>query len=358
MVLFVSQARLRNLDTTVVCLKAGRNTPLPQQLASLGAQVRTFSSKKAFEIQRFRRLLSFLREQRFDLVQTHLSTANIIATLAANFAGIPVINTLHSIKADPDYYNPARYRLETWALRYAAQRVIAVGHVVAQAHVKRFPNRMIDIVPNAVEPIETIPFPERQALRSHLLGDPTRPFFLSVGRLSPPKAFGDLISAFREVIRIQPSAVLAIAGDGGMKEHLQEQIDTHTLQNSVFLLGLRNDVPKLLAAADFYVSSSRWEGLPLSILEAMSSGLPVVATTVGEIPYVVTRDTGILVPPADPGQLASALIQMLQNRDAAKRMGAAGRHQVISKYSPTKWMDRLLEIYCEVIKQPVLVPAV
>ena len=358
MVLFVSQAKVRNLDTTVVCLKAGKNTPLPEQLSSLGANVRTISSKKAFEIKRFKELLKFLREERFDIIQTHLSTANIVGTLAANFAGIPVINTLHSVKVDPDYYNPARYRLETWALRYAAQRVIAVGHVVAQAHVKRFPNRMIDIVPNAVEPLETIPFPERQLLRAHLLGDPSRPFFLSVGRLSPPKAFGDLISAFREVIRIQPSAVLAIAGDGGMREELQQQINAHRLQNSIFLLGLRNDVPKLLSAADFYVSSSRWEGLPLSVLEAMSSGLPVVATTVGEIPYVVTKEAGILVPPADPGQLAAALIQILQKTDVAKKMGAAARHQVISKYSPTKWMDRLLEIYSEVTKQSALVPAV
>jgi glycosyltransferase involved in cell wall biosynthesis len=358
MVVFVSQARLRNVDTTVICLKTGSYTPIPEQLSSLGAEVRTFSSKKALEIKRFRELLKFLREQRFDIVQTHLRTANIIGTLAANIAGIPVINTLHSVRVGPDHNNAGRYHLETWALRYAAKRVIAVGHVVAQAHVKRFPNRMIDIVPNAVEPIETVPYPERQSLRASLLGDPARPLFLSVGRLSPPKSFSDLIAAFGEVVRIQPSAVLAIAGDGVLKEELQQQISHHGLQNSVFLLGLRNDVPRLLSAADFYVSSSRWEGLPLSILEAMSSGLPVVATTVGEIPYVVTTDSGILVPPAEPGLLASALIRILQNTAAAKRMGAAGRDQVLHKYSPSKWMDRLLEIYSQVMKQPALVQAV
>src|SRR5262245_53442506 len=102
MVLFVDQARLRSLNTTVVCLKAGKNTPLPGQLRSLGAEVRTISSKKAFEIKRFKLLLKFLREGKFDVVQTHLSTANIIGTLAANFAGIPVVNTLHSVKVDPD----------------------------------------------------------------------------------------------------------------------------------------------------------------------------------------------------------------------------------------------------------------
>jgi glycosyltransferase involved in cell wall biosynthesis len=105
-----------------------------------------------------------------------------------------------------------------------------------------------------------------------------------------------------------------------------------------------------LAAADIYVSSSIWEGLPMSILEAMIAGLPVIATGVGDIPRVVTSDAGLIVPPAQPEALAEAMARLLDDPALCQSMGAAARRHSLAEFSADVWMDRILALYREVIE--------
>jgi glycosyltransferase involved in cell wall biosynthesis len=174
---------------------------------------------------------------------------------------------------------------------------------------------------------------------------------ISVGRLSRQKAFADLITAFTTVRQKYPTAVLVIVGGGQTRAELVAQIQSLGLEGHVFLLGFRNDVPALLAASDLFVSSSHWEGIPIAILEAMSAGLPVVATEVGDVPLIVNEASGFIVPPAQPMRLADAITTLLADPDQRRKMGAAARLHVLQNYSPEVWAGKLCDLYLEVKSQ-------
>jgi glycosyltransferase involved in cell wall biosynthesis len=132
-------------------------------------------------------------------------------------------------------------------------------------------------------------------------------------------------------------------------DSIKAQIDALQLSNSVVLAGERNDVPQLLASSDVYASSSHREGLPLTVLEAMMAGLPVVATSVGDIPNVVTQDTGVIVPPHQPAKLAAALEELLTNPEKRQAMGQAAQQRARNEYSVDAWMKKYLALYQDVL---------
>lgn len=116
------------------------------------------------------------------------------------------------------------------------------------------------------------------------------------------------------------------------------------------MVGARDDIPRILPAADLFVSSSYLEGLPIAILEAMAAGLPVVATTVGDIPRVVVEGTGVVVPPHQPAQLASAINRLLDDPAQLRTMGLAARQHVAVHHSPAVWVDQLMKMYINAVE--------
>ena len=345
--LLAREAAGREQNVSVLSLRDDLDPLLLADLEASGTPFFCMPTKRPFGPARVKKLGSFLREQKFDLVQTHLATANIVGVLAAFFAGAKVIGTLHSIDAGSRRNHPLKYKLETQTLRYAANRVIAVGTSVAESQYRRL-QRPIDVVPNAVRPLPDISYTDRCAIRKRLTGDAENPLLISVGRLSAPKGYDVLIQAFTVVRNMYQNARLLIAGAGTLEDELEQLIIRLGLEGSVHLLGRREDVPELLAASDVYVNASLWEGLPVSILEAMSAGLPIVATSVGDIPHIVPPDAGIVVPPGDPAPLATAICKILQDPQAAMRMGKNAKQLAVTQYSPSAWIDRLLRIYDEV----------
>ena len=138
-----------------------------------------------------------------------------------------------------------------------------------------------------------------------------------------------LLDAWREVHAAVPDASLVILGDGALRERLLRQVETLGLSSSVSLPGRRQDVEECLAAADLYVSSSETEGMSNALLEALASGVPVVATRIsGAEDLVVDGENGLLVPPGETGSLAAALIRLLEDDDARSRLGRAARRRI------------------------------
>ena len=155
------------------------------------------------------------------------------------------------------------------------------------------------------------------------IDDPATPMLLAVGRLAEQKDYPTLLAAVGDHWPSQlPRPLLVIAGEGPLLEGLQRTIDERRLR--VLLLGQRRDVPDLLAAADLYVLSSRWEARALVVQEAARAGVAVVATSVGGVPDLV-EDAAILVPPGDPAALAAALAQLVSDPEQRERVAAAGR---------------------------------
>jgi glycosyltransferase involved in cell wall biosynthesis len=129
-----------------------------------------------------------------------------------------------------------------------------------------------------------------------------------------------------------------MVGSGSLHESIRTQVEALDLGQSVILAGERHDIPQLLASSDIFASSSHREGLPLSLLEAMMAELPIVATSVGDIPNVVTDEMGIVVPPREPEKLAAALEQLMTSPRRRREMGKAARDRAMHEYSLDMWM--------------------
>lgn len=173
---------------------------------------------------------------------------------------------------------------------------------------------------------------------------------INVGRLDAVKDHTSLIDAFNVLCQRNPQASarlrLAIVGEGGQRAPLEQQIARYGLANQVRLFGNRDDVPALLAEADIFVLSSVAEGMPGVVLEAMASGLPVVATRVGgTVELVVDGETGMLVAPSDPSALASALARYIDDLDLRLLHGREGRQLVERRFSLTSMLAAYRELY-------------
>jgi L-malate glycosyltransferase len=143
--------------------------------------------------------------------------------------------------------------------------------------------------------------------------------------------------------------MLVIDGVGNLFEKIKSKISELHLEGAVNCLGARSDVAELLAASDIYASSSHWEGLPVAVLEAMMAGLPIVATSVGDIPKVVTQETGIIVPPHEPACMAEALSELVRSPEKARGMGAAAQKRAMQEYLLDTWISRLTSLYKETL---------
>jgi glycosyltransferase involved in cell wall biosynthesis len=349
---FVSAVPRQAIQTTVISLRGDPVASNLELIQAAGADVRNFPGRSLLDVKRLTRLIRYFRQEKFDLIQTHLSYANILGCLAGHFAGIPVVATLHSTGHDPERKYRLITRLEESVLRYFAGRILAVGYTVADTFKGRFGSRALDIIPNGVPaPIGLSP-QARQQLRCEIAGDENHPIIISIGRFVPAKGYKDMIDAFAMLHRRNPRPVLVIAGVGSLFEKVKSQISELRLEQAVNCLGARNDVPQLLAASDIYASSSHWEGLPIALLEAMMAGLPIVATSVGDIPKAVTPETGIVVPPHDPLGLADALSDLISQPEKACEMGAAARTRAMQEYSLDTWIKRLTSLYEETVSQP------
>jgi glycosyltransferase involved in cell wall biosynthesis len=136
-------------------------------------------------------------------------------------------------------------------------------------------------------------------------------------------------------------------GRGEQRNAIEAAIARLGLGDRVQLLGLRRDVPRLLAASDVFASAAAWEGMPVAVLEAMAAGLPIVATAVGDVPRVVDESCGTLVPPGRPDQLGAALDRVLADSGLRIRQGEAGRRRVARHFGAHAWSSRLIELYRE-----------
>ena len=343
---FTEVARLRGLDVTVMSLQPFLDgNPYRDQLELLGANVKAFSISRLYDFVAMPTLMQTLRTGQFDIIQTHLTQANILGTLEGMRLGIPVVATLHSTNSG----KLGHYRSRSWAeqivLKYGASRIIAVGTGVAEAHRKRFGDKVIDIVHNGVKPGVVLSASERKALRIALVGDTNQTLIIAVGRLVPLKGYTDLLLAFSQARKKHPGLHLLIVGDGIMRRDLEEQTITLGVKENVHFLGARTDVPKLLAASDVFVNSSYWEGLSIAMLEAMAAGLPILATSVGEAPFLLAAGRGLLVQPHNTDALTQGLDKLLDPLMARQEMGVAARAFVESNYSLEPWLDKILEVY-------------
>jgi glycosyltransferase involved in cell wall biosynthesis len=279
-----------------------------------------------FQLGQAWKLAKFMRRQGVDVVATKLHRGIRTSGFAAKFAGRPTVAAFMGL-------------VETErGLRYRATYELFLDEVVTLTEKMRAeivregaldPGSVVAI-PYGVRPQDyDVPESVGAEVRRALGVAPEAPVALAIGRLHLQKRFDLLFDAFALARKRLPGAVLLLAGHGRLLPTLEEQLARLALGDSVKLLGFRDDVPRVLSAADCLVMSSDFEGLPMVILEAMASSRPVVTTNVGSIEDEVDDGvTGRLVGKGDAAALAAALVDVLSSPDRGRAMGRAGRAKV------------------------------
>jgi len=316
-------------ETTVVALNRGG--PALEQARALGAHTELLG-KGAARLAGLARLASLMRARGIDAVNGHNPVGALYATAAATWAGVPaIVRTEHSIHY-AGRHSGVYPRLLEPLLTWRAGAVVCVCDAVRRSHASRlrWADAKFVTIDNGIS--DAPPSRARESLRATLeLAD--APVALTVGSLTPQKAQHVLLDAWTDVRRSLPGARLLIAGAGALEPVLRARAERADLAGAVTFLGARQDVGDLLAAADVFVLSSVREGLSVTLLEAMRAARPVVATDIGGTADVVDRGvTGHVVAPGAAAPLAAALVAVLADRDAAARMGAAGRARWEARY--------------------------
>jgi glycosyltransferase involved in cell wall biosynthesis len=346
---YAANAAAHDLTPVIITLREDNAPFIVDSIRTSGIRLIHLPQASLFSISRFRTLVKLLQDERVEIAQTHLTYANILGCLAAYSAGIPVIATLHSIAVRKGWKARILRVIENFILRRYATRILAVGQVVADTNQGSFGRRKVDIIPNGIPKPQFPPLHERERLRRQITGEGAGSIVITVGRFTRAKGYEDMVEAFRLLQQRASPPKLVMVGSGTTVDTIKNQIDDLDLNQLIILTGDREDVPSLLALSDVYASSSHREGLPLAVLEAMMAGLPVVATAVGDIPNVVTEETGLVVPPHHPELLADALEDLLKNPQKREAMGQAGYRRAMNEYSVDAWMKKHLALYRAVL---------
>ena len=272
-------------------------------------------------------LARILRAERPDVFHAHLTWPFGCkwALAAACVARVPAVVATAQLFVDVSV-GPSR-RAQVWALARRVDRIIAVsGHTRQRYHdALGWPLERLTVVPNAVD-VERFAGPPDPGVREELEDGSGRPIALVPARLEEQKGHRHLLEAARRL----PGVRFLCAGDGRLRDELIAGADRLGVADRVTFLGFRRDMDVLLGACDLVVLPSLYEGLPLTLIEAMAAGRAVVATDIGGTrELVVDGATGILVPPRDPAALASAVQRVAGDDSLARRLGSAGRERSV-----------------------------
>jgi glycosyltransferase involved in cell wall biosynthesis len=292
----------------------------------------------ANRLQAMRRLRALLRDGGFDLLHTSLFDASVLGRIAAGRTGVPVLTSLVNVSYDPVRRLDPRVSgfkltvarwVDGWTARHLTTRFHALTSAVAAQAVVDLgvEASSIAVIPRGRDQAEFHPaasHASRASIRSELGLDPAATVFLNVGRHEFQKGHRFLLEAMASVVREVPDAVLLILGrEGNETSDILDLISKHDLKAQVRVMGDRRDVNRILRAADVFVFPSLYEGFGGALIEAMATGLPVVASDLPPVREVL-GDIGVLVPPADPAALAGAMKTLASDQARVKELGRAG----------------------------------
>jgi L-malate glycosyltransferase len=326
--------------TVVCCLDA--EGEWAADLQARGIEVRALRRRAGFRPQVGRAIAQFAAERDIDVLHCHQYSSFVYGRIAAMWnRRLKIVYTEHGRLSDapPSW----KRRLVNPLLSRFDSSIVAVSHELRDYMIEsRFPSERVRVIHNGIEPaVAASPLDRRRARM--LLGLDDRAFVVTtVARLDPVKDLVTLLDAFAHVRTRVPSARLVIVGDGPERQRLEARAAQDDLAGSVRITGYRADVRALLPAADVYASSSISEGVSITILEAMATGIPVVATAVGGTPEILSDGTGgILVPSRDPARMGAAIVSLAEDHRQRAALAGAARHRLETSFT----IDRMVDDY-------------
>lgn len=325
--------------------------PFVELAAADGFRTFFVDVSRLFRLRAALQLSQLLHDQRADVLHTHVHlAAGVLGRLAARIAHVPVVAHMHI----ENHFRPQRAAavvsraLDNRTARWCA-RILAVSDDTRRAFERQgYPAALMETVYNG---IDVPPRSNGAGLRAELGLPADAPLAGEIARLCDVKGQRELIRAAASV----PELRVVLVGEdleagGAFRAGLEREATELGVADRVRFTGYRDDADALLDELDVFVLPSWIEGLPLTVLEAMAHGKPVVATGVGGTPeLVVDGETGVLVPPRDPDALAAALRELAADPDRARRLGEAGRRRVEERFSAEAMTSRVLAVYDELL---------
>lgn len=306
-----------------------------------GIETAIFPCRSKFDFRTISRLRSFIKKRDIDVIHSHGYKANLYSFFSSLGLQTFCVATCHNWLGDS-------LRMKSYAVldRFFLKSFNAIAAVSEDVRKKIINSginpKKVKIIENGISMDRFSRNYSLDKIRTELniAGDSI--VIGTVGRISYEKGQEDLLKIVPEIVKEFPKTVFLIIGDGSLMKYLQKQYN----HPRIIFTGLRNDTPKLYQSMDIFVLPSLTEGLPMVLLEAMASSLPVIATKVGAIPTVVQNgETGLVVEPGDPEEISTALLYLLSNPDKAEQMGRKGYKRVKEHYSSSKMAAEYINIY-------------
>jgi glycosyltransferase involved in cell wall biosynthesis len=320
-----------------------------QQMEEAGVTFLGLDRSSKFDLIAWRPLYQLLRRERIDVVHAHKFGANVWGVVMGRLARVPVVVTHeHGWAFEGE---PLKVFLDRELIARGSNALIAVSRADQRrmSSIEKIKPKDTVFVPNGISPL---PQPSGADVRAELGIPADAPLVGTMGFLRYPKAIDNLVRAADPLRRLVPGAKVLIAGDGPDRPMIEALLDELDLRDTVYLLGLRSDVPDLLDALDVAVCPSDSEGSPLSIMEYMDAGLPVVSTNVGGVPDLIDEGVhGLLVERRDPEALARAMAELLRDPARAAEMGRRGRERRAREFDIDVMVRNVENLYLDLYAQ-------
>ncbi|HEY7188684.1 MAG TPA: glycosyltransferase [Vicinamibacterales bacterium] len=337
------------ITLTAVLFNDGR---LADELRRLGVGVVVLDETRTSTLGIFLGLVRVLRAHHFDLVHLHKYKDGVLGSMAARLAGVPcIVRTMHGLAEPLHGWKQLKARiydaLDRITLQCLADLVIAVSQRMTETLWESgYHPRMVTCIRNGLDLRHVTAMRQSQDVRRELGVDADAPLIGTVGRLSAIKGHVHLLRAARRVLACQRGARFLFVGDGPLRNELLITAAELQLAGACVFPGARRDVYDVVSAMDIFALPSLNEGIPMSLLEAMALGRPVVASAVGGIPEVIQdRVNGRLVPPGDDAALAEACLELAADRELACTIGARARQTIEDSFSHERCGSALLNVY-------------
>jgi len=337
-------------DVRVVALRGGQ---VADWLVEAGIRTDVLGVRGRWDVFKLGRLAKLLRRERADILHTHLFHADLAGRAGASLAAVP--NLVHTVCT-------AEGRFRPWHFAFArffagrCRRIICVSPSVLAAHSRRsgLPGQYYTLIPNGIDVGAYARNDEaRTTLRRQWGVAPDQPVAAFVGRLAEEKGIETLLSVVSHMASRGQGLHVVVAGDGPLRNVVENYAAHGEGGESCHVLGHVDNVRDVLSAADMFITTSRWEGMPLAVIEAMAASLPIVGTDVaGTRDAIQGNKAGLLVPADDVVALADTVERLATNADLRHRLGQTGRQFAAEHFTIDATVAAHEALYDQIVASP------
>jgi glycosyltransferase involved in cell wall biosynthesis len=337
-------------EPVVISLMGRMGCDLDRLLDEAGVEVRYLGKHLGFDYRMYSRVYRALRDYRPDVVHTHMQVLRYALPSMLLLKRASLLHTVHNL-ADREIEPGMR-----WLQRYALEHgviPVAVAEEVAVSLERLYGMRGCRVISNGI-PTDRYGRPQtpRKEWRAREGFGDDDVLFVCVARFAPQKNHALLLKAFAQGPASDPNAHLVLVGEGVLRQQLEGQAKSLGLSRQVHFLGLRTNIPDVLGAMDVFVLSSDYEGNPLSVMEAMAAGLPIVSTAAGGVPELLEHGReGHIVQPGDVRGLTDSMTFLLKDREARQSLGMAAARRARKNYDVSTMVLAYEEVYESLVDQ-------